>query len=602
MLKGQGSYIVLDFGKEVGGIVSLQFGAVDGGVQTLAMAFSESSLHTGLTSDLSSAPSGDDKWLPVMAAGSAEYAMPASELRGGFRYLTVGLTSDGSVELMGVKLQFTAAPAMTDLRAYKGEFISNDDLLNRIWYAGAYTVQMDTIDPRQGRVWPPPASGWLNNGVVGAGATVLTDGAKRDRSVWPGDLGISGITDYVSLGDTLSVKNDLDTLFALQVPSGCLPYSGPEMSFGCVSDTYHLWTLNDAIEYYAYSGDRAWVIAHWPQIQSGIQFSTEKIGSDGLFSATLPEDWGRLAIGEEAAANALLYHVLQGAGYLASVVGDPASSARYEAEAAALRGAIQSLLWDEKAGMYADTPGSSLYPQDGNSLALWFGIPETAAQSMEVSAKLRNRWNGYGAITPERPGAIATFPGSMEVMAHFAAEDDQSALDLIRREWGYMLSSSLGTKSTFWEGYREDGSFDYGGNYVSLAHGWATGPTGALTEFVAGVGPEMSPSAQFHFIPHAGELSWVSAVLPLPAGTISVSWRHTGRTFTANVSAPSAMAGRYGIPIASHAASIQVDGSPAWSSCVSLPAGPYGEFSLEGNRVYFIMTGSHVITEKDSCH
>ena len=158
VLQGQGSYIVLDFGKEVGGIVSLQFGAASEGSQ-LAMAFSESSLYTGLSSDRSNGGSGADGFLPVAVTPYSTYLEPAAKLRGGFRYLTIGLTTNGPVQLTGVTLQFTAAPAMMNLRAYRGSFYSSDDVLNRIWYAGAYTVQMDTIDPKQGRVWPPPAAG-----------------------------------------------------------------------------------------------------------------------------------------------------------------------------------------------------------------------------------------------------------------------------------------------------------------------------------------------------------------------------------------------------------------------------------------------------------
>lgn len=180
VLQGQGSYIVLDFGKEVGGIVSLQFGAASEGSQ-LAMAFSESSLYTGLSSDRSNGGSGADGFLPVAVTPYSTYLEPAAKLRGGFRYLTIGLTTNGPVQLTGVTLQFTAAPAMMNLRAYRGSFYSSDDVLNRIWYAGAYTVQMDTIDPKQGRVWPPPAAGWSNNGISGSGSTILVDGAKRDR-------------------------------------------------------------------------------------------------------------------------------------------------------------------------------------------------------------------------------------------------------------------------------------------------------------------------------------------------------------------------------------------------------------------------------------
>ena len=167
-IKGMGSYIVLDFGKEVGGITSLQFGAVSDRAQSVFLAFSESILYTGPQSDLSSGRPADGS-LSVTAAANGSYRVPSENLRGGFRYLTIGLQTSGSVELSGVTLYFTPAPTLSDLRAYSGSFRSNDDLINRVWYAGAYTVQMDTIDPLQGRVWPPPSSGWLNNEVGGSG-------------------------------------------------------------------------------------------------------------------------------------------------------------------------------------------------------------------------------------------------------------------------------------------------------------------------------------------------------------------------------------------------------------------------------------------------
>jgi hypothetical protein len=602
-LEGQGSYLVLDFGKEVGGIVSLQFGDASDGAQRLAMAFSESSLYMGLASDSSSGGSAPDGFLTVNVNPHGQYVVPTAELRGGFRYLTIGLTTGGMVQLSGVILQFTAAPALSDLRAYQGSFQSSDDLLNRIWYAGAYTVQMDTIDPQQGRVWPPPASGWLNNGASGTGSTILSDGAKRDRVVWPGDLGISAVTAYVSTGDTLSVKNDLETLFAHQDAAGGLPYDGPEVNSGTVSDTYHLWTLNAVVDYYVYSGDRAWLDVYWPQIQLAIQFSTAKIDTQGLFSVSLLGDWGRQAPGgEEVSANALFYHVLQGASFLATVEGDSNSAALYAAHASSVRTSIQSLLWDGDVGMYRDVPGSSLYPQDGNALALWFGIPLTAAESEQISANLRSRWNDFGAVTPERPGSIATFPGSMEVLAHFAAGEDTNALDLIRLQWGYMLRSPLGTGSTFWEGYLQDGSFDYGGSYMSLAHGWATGPTAALTEYVAGVGTELSSSTQFHFIPHPGDLSYASATVPLPQGMVAVTWSHISGIFSGSVNAPASMIGRYGVPIGAGAATVLVDGRKVWSTCGGVSDSSFGALSREGNYLYLSrVAGSHTVVAVSIC-
>jgi hypothetical protein len=602
-IKGMGSYIVLDFGKEVGGITSLQFGAVSDSAQSVFLAFSESILYTGPQSDLSSGRPADGS-LSVTAAANGTYSVPPENLRGGFRFLTIGLETSGSVELSGVTLSFTPAPTLSDLRAYSGSFRSNDDLINRVWYAGAYTVQMDTIDPHQGRVWPAPSSLWLNNKLGGSGATILVDGAKRDRAVWPGDLGISALTAFLTTGDTLSMKNNLDTLFVGQDSAGCLPIAGPEFGQLCISDTYHLWTLIGVTNYFLYSGDRSWVISHWPQIKKAVAFSTAKIGARELLSVNLTNDWGRdVSGGEEISANALLFQVLQGASFLASIAGDSTAQSLYTATAASVRSAINLYLWDAGAGMYMDVPGSSLYPQDGNSLAVWFEVPDSTAKTFSISTALKGRWNQFGAATPERSKAIATFPGSMEVMAHFVAGDDATALNLIRLEWGYMLSSTKGTGSTFWEGYLQDGSFDYDPPYMSLAHGWATGPTPALTNYVAGVGPELSSTTPFHVIPHPGDLTQVSATVSLPAGTVSTSWKYSqnGRSFLETITAPKGVSGRYGIPTGGRPITISIDGQLVWSTCSGreavLSGMSFGDVFLDGNYVYLSsVAGSHTVT------
>ena len=75
----------------------------------------------------------------------------------------------------------------------------------------------------------------------------------------------------------------------------------------------------------------------------------------------------------------------------------------------------------------------------------------------------------------------------MEVFSHFAANQGQRALDLIRLQWGYMLNAKISTQSTFWEGYNVDGTLNFRGTYMSNAHGWAAGPGGALTDVGGGI-------------------------------------------------------------------------------------------------------------------
>src|SRR6202042_551629 len=190
----------------------------------------------------------------------------------------------------------------------------------------------------------------------------------------------------------------------------------------------------------------------------------------------------------------------------------------------------------------------------------------------------------------------------MEVMAHFVAGDDATALSLIRLQWGYMLSSPKGTGSTFWEGYLQDGSFDYDSAYMSLAHGWATGPTSALTNYVAGIGPELSSTVPFHVIPHPGDLTQVSATVSLPAGTVSTSWKYSqnGSSFLETITAPDGVAGRYGIPTGGKPITLWIDGHQVWSNCHGgegvVSGMNFGDVLLEGNYVYLSsVAGSHTV-------
>ncbi|MFC1418051.1 alpha-L-rhamnosidase-related protein [Streptacidiphilus cavernicola] len=584
-LTGAGSSITLDFGKEVGGLTSLHFGAGNTAGQQLGLAFSESSQYIGPDSDSSNGGGGSDGAIYADVAPGTGWTVPQASLRGGFRYLTLFSRTGGPISLDHVSLDITFAPTTANLRDYDNYFYSSDPLLNRIWYAGAYTVQTNTIAPTTGRVWGPPAGGWDNSGTVGTGDTVLVDGAKRDRTVWPGDLGVSVPTEYASLGDLTPTRNALTTLYQHQAASGELPFAGPEVNF-YGSDTYHLWTLIGTANYYQYSHDKGWLDGEWSNYQRALAFSLAKVGPDGLMNVTGTADWARGDQGgENIEANALLYQALVTGAELAAAEGDQASAAAWTAKAAALRAAVNSLLWDDAAGQYRDNPTSDLHPQDGNSAAVWFGLAP-ADRAKRVSAALTTNWNQYGATTPEKNSEIATFPGSMEIQAHLQAGDATQALDLIRREWGYMLNSPLGTGSTFWEGYLANGQFGYGGAYMSASHGWATGPTSALTFDVLGIHPE-SVGGGYALRPQPGDLKNAEGSLKTPLGDIKLSWRHDvdSRSFSEQVDAPTAAVTEVDVPTFGATTRVTVNGRTVWDG---RHGHGYGAHSADG---YVELTG-----------
>lgn len=141
-LSHKGDSVMFDWGKETGGFTTLNFGATSDKLQSVSLAYSESSYYW-VGGDHSNGGSGADGTIssgPITAHGSHTPAV--AHMRGGFRYLNLVLETDGWLEIDLPWVHFTATPNMPDPSAWKNHFYSSDDLLNRIWYGCGYTTQM----------------------------------------------------------------------------------------------------------------------------------------------------------------------------------------------------------------------------------------------------------------------------------------------------------------------------------------------------------------------------------------------------------------------------------------------------------------------------
>src|SRR5690242_8428206 len=326
-----GSRLSLDFGIEVGGWVSFSVettSLANTSAPQLSLAFAESpSFVRAISDDTGSTPTQDwDQALNVtLPSGSVFYTIPKEKFRGGFRFLTINAVAH--VEITNVTCEIGFAPNTPDLRDYGGHFYTpDDDLLVRTWYAGAYTVQTNIAPKDTGRWLPQVRPGWAYNNSIGISGPILVDGAKRDRAIWPGDLGIQGTTAFLALGaDGLeSVYHALETLFYYQnATTGRFPFAGPATgSFrnGAQSDTYHAWSLIAMYNYAIWTSDLPWVEARWSNITRGLDFILRGLDNPvGLHEQTRTNDWARQGGGGyNSALNALDYHALASFASLAS--------------------------------------------------------------------------------------------------------------------------------------------------------------------------------------------------------------------------------------------------------------------------------------------
>lgn len=545
-LQGNASALVYDFGIEVGGIVTVNYSTTGAG--SLGLAFTEAKNWIGLTSDSSNGKFargyGDQAcddgaiYSRFSQAGNYTYTMDLPHLRGGFRYLTLFLltNSTASLSINDVSLEIGFQPTWSNLRAYQGYFHSNDDELNKIWYSGAFTLQTNEVPVNSGRRVPTLAQGWANDGSMSNGSTVIVDGAKRDRAVWPGDMGIAVPSTFVSLGDGLdSVKNALQTMYDHQNADCSFPEAGPPL-LQQNSDTYHMWTMIGTYNYVFYTNDTNFLASNWARYTCAMNYVYGKVlQPQGLLNVTGTRDWARVATGGNGSEpNMILYRTLITGADLASWMGNSSLSDTYQSRAKTLSANIIEWTYDKSYGAFKDnSTNTPLHPQDANSMALLFGVvPNTSSIAQSISTRLLDNWTPIGAETPELPDNISPFISSFEIQGHLAIGQTQRALDLIRRSWGWYLNNANGTGSTVIEGYLTNGSFGYrnyrgyayDSSYVSHAHGWSSGPTSALTEYVLGLRITGRVGSTWTLEPQFGDLTSVEGGFVTKLGKFQASW------------------------------------------------------------------------------
>jgi len=583
--RGGSPLLAVDFGQEVGGRLRVELAGASSPAPALHACFSESRklMATGFGGEASLAPGCDSAnyangypgvaydWDSDSHALSLPDRLPGTAVdpqrRGGFRYLTLFLDGPGWVDVDGISLDFTAAGGQgADLSRYAGRFLSSDDLLNKIWYASAYTVQLDTDGSGTATSWPYAGgeADHADSQVPGVDPRrdVIFDGAKRDRIVWQGDLAVQDPVAWLTTGDGAAVDASLDALAGQQLDDGYVPAEslvGPhnraETRF---YGEYVSWFISNMYDHWLYTGDRTYLDRWWSALRRATAWiETQRDRRSGLLAfADDPGHYGYVDGGHETYVNALYVRNLDQMAALATVEGGAREAARFSARARAVADAVDARLWDASAGAYwtsAESHGQ--HPQDGNAMAIVAGIaPQRRARQVLAWLKA-NAWGSYGSLMTGRdePGApvakrYAPLPTGFEVQARLLSGDAGDALALIRRFWGYQLEQD--PHSTWWEGVSASGQPPLA-RFTSLAHGWGAAPATLLTTLALGVRPTGPGFATFAVAPRPGDLRWAQGTVPTPHGAIVVDWsRDAAGRWLLRLTVPSGTIGRVALPAA----------------------------------------------------
>lgn len=353
---------------------------------------------------------------------------------------------------------------------------SSSETLNRICYAGAYTLQLNTINLVESSAAhghnayiaeDAPVGSWNSSFTIDNGSSVITGGAKSKRIVWPGDLAISILGIAVSTYDMVSAPNALNTLFSHQYSDGRLPFAGPPNGIGEFNQINHLSTSLGVYDYVLYSGDIQWLRKIWAKYLTAINHSIRKIDDSGLLSINpLAKILRPGATGHNLQANAMLGMVLMNSNRLTGFLAEKQGGLHHRHDMTLhdkWLGLVYSLaagmdrLYCESAGLYSDNTerrlcgkSEEVLPQDSNAWFLYAGI-SSVERSCNVSSILRTRWLKHGAPAPEISNTISPLGSSYELLGHCSAGNFDAAIELMELMWGYILDSCLGNNSTLIE-------------------------------------------------------------------------------------------------------------------------------------------------------
>ncbi|HEY4591882.1 MAG TPA: hypothetical protein VIJ61_05705, partial [Thermoanaerobaculia bacterium] len=478
--KGVGSTaLVLDLGVNVGGFVEIGVRSSTGAAIRLGYAESLDYLTPkGDTSGAFSAGVSDEpdgRTDVFQTTGPAE--LRSTGIRGAQRYISLQLEGPGTAAIDYVRVRtehLHPAPG-----GYGGYFLSNDRLLNQAWYASAYTFSLDTFkDLRPG---------------FGYSRAVVTDGAKRDRMLWAGDMEVENLVGNYSLHDAPTIlRRSLQAFSCLQYADGQLS-PDTQIAVACprnppapvgnanqfpgsaqpILDDGNLrlpqytaaWIIA-VRDYYMLTGDRGFARRMMPVVRRGLAYFEANLDG-GLYRTPSGEttiNWHPrdTAAGVDAYTNASIDRALVAGALLESRVGHRRAARADLRQAGVLRGAMLTRLWDPQAGAFignTDDPSRN-HTQDAQVESVLGGItsPTQTRQALGfIDSHLMTPSGvaiGQFEDDPYMGRYISPFISSTELLARLSAGDTNSALNLMRRTWGQMLAAGPGT---VWESMRLDG-------------------------------------------------------------------------------------------------------------------------------------------------
>lgn len=148
------------------------------------------------------------------------------------------------------------------------------------------------------------------------------------------------------------------------------------------------------------------------------------------------------------------------------------------------------------------------------------------------------------------------------------------------QQWGYMLYTNLSVQSTLLEGftaahdsrYRSAAGANFDHSFTSHSHGWATGPTPALTFHILGIGITSPLGQTWTITPVLSGLESAEGGLETELGWFGVKWEVNENLLMVQITTPGGTFGTVNLP---GSGQMIADGEPVFGGSVDLLGGDH---------------------------
>lgn len=450
------------------------------------------------------------------------------------RYLVINNTSNHTIEINAIRLEYTAAPYQ-----YIGGFECSDSLVNQCWAMGAYSVELCS---QPSNFTQKPLNGRFSDYVI-------WDGVRRDKDIWGGDLRPASLTALYAFDKPEIVKNTLDILMELQhkdgFEEGIIPGSG---SYGQIFYEWTMWSIVNLWEYVLITGDMTYLRNSKSKLDRVIAWMERRSEADGLihgkiswmYSIDARGKLSSLAMAQKAAWDALAC--------IYAALNEHKVYLKCTHKANELKQIIITSFSKESSPLLTMLPVGSKardhFSIDGNLWAILHDVVK-GTRAKNILDEIENGfWTEHGSInvypvfdeddgdwwSPDMTKESAVwrhnnniwpYMGAYEVLARLSIGDVDKGLELMKRIGSSHLDQG---HHTYWEMMNRDGSLPYGnnGDILSLCHAWGGLGSYALQAYVGGIRPAAIGFKEAIVKPQLGGLDWIQVKVPTAYGVIEL--------------------------------------------------------------------------------